>query len=407
MKKGQIVILIIIAVAIIATVAIFGYANTNDENGVQVVTSTMVPETTEQVTNKETTTSDTTTNVTVVPEEPAQMVVDDGTGKIYFVGKDAMQLALEGDLQWRLDAAIMDTNNVYDCLRSGDQLVLSNSAKPVAAVYGLNNLPESVTILRDGYALLTFSEFEFKVEDSYKNSFAPASDEKFTAFVYCDVHNAIKSVMNIAYRNAREFQSEGFRGFRGTFSTKKMDTKVFDAWVLVTRSIELNGEEVVAYTWVLNTCGCGNQADGGNGGNGGHVVTPTAEPTQAPTQTPTQEPTAEPTQAPTQTPTQEPTAAPTQAPTQTPTQEPTAAPTQAPTQAPTRVPTQAPTQAPTPAPTAENNKPRATGENNEMAPEQPTPKPTPTAEVPPTVRPSAKPSDGGWHDELPKVDDEF
>ena len=109
MKKTQIVILIIIAVAIIAAVAIFGYANTNDENGVQVVASTMVPETTEQVTNT------TTTNLvepTVVPEQPAQMLVDDGTGKIYFVGKDAMQLALEGDLQWRLDAAIIDTNNV-------------------------------------------------------------------------------------------------------------------------------------------------------------------------------------------------------------------------------------------------------------------------------------------------------
>ena len=400
MKKTQIVILIIIAVAIIAAVAIFGYANTNDENGVQVVASTMVPETTEQVTNT------TTTNLvepTVVPEQPAQMLVDDGTGKIYFVGKDAMQLALEGDLQWRLDAAIMDTNNVYDCLRSGDQLVLDNSAKAVAAVYGLNSLPESVTILRDGYALLTFSEFEFKVEDSYKNSFAPASDEKFTATVYCNDHNAIRSIVNIGYLNAREFPSEGFRGFRGTFSTRKMDTKVFDAWVLVSRSIELNGKQVTAYTWVLNTCGCGTRADGGNGGNGGHVVTPTAEPTTVPTQAPTQTPTQEPTAAPTQTPTQEPTAAPTQ----TPTQEPTAAPTQAPTQAPTRVPTQAPTQAPTPAPTAENNNPRPTGENNDMEPEQPTPKPTTTSEVPPTVRPSAKPSDGGWQDEPPKVDDEF
>lgn len=396
MKKTQVIFLIIIAVAIIATVAIFGYANINDENGVQVVASTMVPATTEQVTNKETTTSDTTTNLvkaTSVPEQPAQLLIDDATGKCYFVGKDSLKLAKEGDLQWRLDMAIMGTYNVYDCMKAGDQMVMTSTGKPVTAVYGINtNLVESVTLLREGYALLAYSETNFKVEESYKNDFAPASDEKFTAAVYCNNHNAIKSdsVVNIAYLNAREFPSEGFRGFRGTFATKKLDCAVFDAWVLVSRSIELNGERITAYTWVLNTCGCGNQVDGGNGGNGGHVVTPTAEPTTVPSQ--------------------EPTAEPTQAPTQTPTQEPTAAPTQAPTQAPTRVPTQAPTQAPTPAPTAENNKPRPTGENNEMEPEQPTPKPTTTpngGEVPPTVRPSAKPSDGGWHDDLPKVDDEF
>lgn len=363
MKKTQFTILIVIAVAIIAAVAILSGVGNNDVQ--QQVTNTVVPEIpTEQVTDKETTTPDVTT--TVVPEQPAQMVVDDATGKCYFVGKDSLKIALEGDIQWRLDSAIMDTYNVYDCRRAADQLVVNNDGKAITAVYGLNGLPESVTILRNGYGLLTFSEFEFKLEESYKNSFDPASDEKFTEVVYCDSHNAIKSVVNIAYRNAREFPSEGFCGFRGTFSTKKMDTKVFDAWVLVTRSIELNGEEVVAYTWVLNTCECGNQADGGNGGH--VVVTPTAAPV------PSQDPTAKPSAVPTKEPTQE------------------------------------PTQAPTPAPTGENNRPKPTGENNDMTPVQPTPKPATTpngGEVPPTVRPSKSP-DSGWHDELPpKVDDEF
>jgi len=393
MKKTQFTILIVIAVAIIAAVAIFSGVGNNDVQ--QQVTSTVVPEiATEQVTDKETTTPDVTT--TVVPEQPAQMVVDDATGKCYFVGKDSLKIALEGDIQWRLDSAIMDTYNVYDCRRAADQLVVNNDGKAITAVYGLNGLPESVTILRDGYGLLTFSEFEFKLEESYKNSFDPASDEKFTEVVYCDSHNAIKSVVNIAYRNAREFPSEGFCGFRGTFSTKKVDTKVFDAWVLVTRSIELNGEEVVAYTWVLNTCECGNQADGGNGGH--VVVTPTAAPV------PSQDPTAEPSAVPTKEPTQEPTQAPTATP--VPSQDPTAEPSAVPT----KEPTQEPTQAPTPAPTGENNRPKPTGENNDMTPVQPTPKPATTpngGEVPPTVRPSKSP-DSGWHDELPpKVDDEF
>ena len=68
--------------------------------------------------------------------------VTDADGKIYYVGPtdyDAYQLALEGDLQERIDAAIMGEFMVYDIVREGDSTLQDADGKEINLCYGISS----------------------------------------------------------------------------------------------------------------------------------------------------------------------------------------------------------------------------------------------------------------------------
>lgn len=323
-------------------------------------TSTPAPKATESETEKPQETVNHTTTYT------------DEDGKTYFVGQGAMKFALDSGLQQRLDYAVIESQNVYDIVRDTD-VIVKTQGTPVTSLYGLgNNFPQKVEFLRDGYAVLAWSEDLFRDETCDK-VFATARDDVFTGKVFCKEHKAVNAVENVAYVNMEQ-------GFRGSFATKDLGLEIFDAWVLVTRDVEIEGRTVRGLTWCLNTCECEGGTKKSDGGK-----KPVKDPTKAPT-----------------------------------------TPTPAPTEAPT--PTPAPTEAPTPTP---DNNPRATvrptdpvGDNNPRA----TVKPTDEAPVTdgdnngrpdspvdggrPTIKPSsddtgADGSDEGWSEDLPKVDPGF
>ncbi len=320
-----------------------------------------------------------TTTVAPENEEPQETVMNattytDEDGKTYFVGQHPLQVALDSNLQQRLDYAMIESLRVYDIVRDTD-VVVKTQGTPVTSRYGLgdNDFPQKVEFLRDGYTVLAWSEDLFWDETCDK-VFATARDDVFTGKVFCKEHKAVNVVENVAYVNMEQ-------GFRGSFATKDLGGEIFDAWVLVTRDVEIEGRTVRGLTWCLNTCECEGGTKKSDGGK-----KPVKDPTKAPT-----------------------------------------TPTPAPTEAPT-TPTPAPTEAPTPTP---DNNPRATvrptdpvGDNNPRA----TVKPTDEAPVTdgdnngrpdspvdggrPTIKPSsddtgADGSDEGWSEDLPKVDPGF
>lgn len=226
-------------------------------------TSTPAPKATESETEKPQETVNHTTTYT------------DEDGKTYFVGQGAMKFALDSGLQQRLDYAVIESQNVYDNVRDTD-VIVKTQGTPVTSLYGLgNNFPQKVEFLRDGYAVLAWSEDLFRDETCDK-VFATARDDVFTGKVFCKEHKAVKvnAVENVAYVNMEQ-------GFRGSFATKDLGVEIFDAWVLVTRDVEIEGRTVRGLTWCLNTCECEGGTKKSDGGK-----KPVKDPTKAPT-TPT------------------------------------------------------------------------------------------------------------------------
>ena len=377
MRRGEIFVMVV--VGLVLALVLVGVLMPSDKGQEKVATVATNPNPSAVIPDDSTTSTPAPEVTTAEPEtekpleSTGKVTYTDEDGKTYFVGDGALQVALDSNLQQRMDYAVISSLRVYDVVRDTD-VVVQKQGMTVTSRYDLldSAIPQKVEILRDGYKILAWSE-DLSRDENRDKTFATAEDAYFTAKVFCKEHKAVFSIKDVAYVNMEQ-------GFRGKFATAVLDRGLFDAWVLVARDVELEGQVVRALTWCLNTCECeGTKSDGGK--------KPVKDPTKAPT-----------------------------------------TPTPAPTEAPT-TPTPAPTEAPTPTP---DNNPKATvrptdpvGDNNPRA----TVKPTDEAPVVtdgdnngrpdspvdggrPTIKPSsddtgADGSNAGWSEDLPKIDPGF
>ena len=391
MKHSEIIVVVVVALVLIL---VFGAAlmPSGDKGQEKVATVTTNANATPSaiVPNDSTSTPAPEVTMTAEPEteKPHETTVNtkvysDKDGKTYFIGQGALQIALDISLQQRLDYAVIESLKVYDIVRDTDVIVQLQGTM-VTSRYALGNedFPQEVEFLRDGYRVLAWCE-DLPWDKTKDKSFATAKDDKFADQVFCKEHKAVRKTENVAFVNMEE-------GFRGVFVTSDLGGKeLFDAWVLVIRDVEVDGQIVRGLTWCLNTCECEGtkKSDGGK-----KPVKP--DPTKAPT---------------------------------------TSTVTPTPTPAPTETPTVTPT--PTPTPEGDNN-PRETvrptapvGENNPRETVRPTASTvtdgnnngrpevgssSDSGEGRPTLKPTGTGADGsdtgsdeGWSEDLPKVDPGF